>query len=340
LIPRSAVDRAAYISTLIRDRTGRILFLGDDDLVSPLVAAWHPSVDVQVLDIDSAVLERAKAVARALGASVGIQHVDLTKPTVDDPASADIVVADPFPSRDGSFEGAFWSRAAEFLCVGGTLVTTVAPSHKPRDFALGALASLKSCGFCLVELLSDVGAYETFAFEFTPYEQRILDALGLTSTVAHTKSLLAAEFLGKHMVTRVAEPLVDFERWSSAALSHYLTVQAGSGEQASIVASRGPVRSASNGSTKKRESGMKVEAIFPIELRDHAQGRVPASPEAAIAECILAVRECFGVETTETEAQELMRLTTSADLASSDDLAQLGLMIRAIESWERWRFDE
>jgi hypothetical protein len=309
LVPASAMDRAAYVLSLT-DRLSpgaTVAFLGDDDLVSPLMAAAGNGARVLVVDIDRAVIDCVRRVAADLGAELSARQADLSAdPSTADPSTADpstgsptgltadLVVCDPFPSGDGSFESLFWVEGVKMLRPGGLLVSTVAPSHKPERYARGALSRLESLDLQLIDLKADFGRYEVFDFELVAVERAFLAELGLVATISHTKSMLTARYLGN--ATLDAGPPVDFARWSAAASAHYLTAQAGRRRQLDLTRRRGP----------SPPAGEPPAGPTPSEP-------TPAEPGAPT---------------------ERAGLTDLTDAAGWLDLAR-----RAIESWERWRLD-
>jgi hypothetical protein len=243
LTPKSALDRAAYILAFAATIPGpaRYVFLGDDDFVSPLVAAADANGNVLTVDIDQAIIEGVNRVAAALHAELTTLHQDVSAGGgAPSDCEATAVICDPFPSADGSFERMFWLRAADCLCPNGILITTVAPSHKPEGYSDGALSLLRQLGFQLIDLRANFGQYEVFDFEFAVAERNLMRDLGLQSGVSHTKGLLAARFLGRSPAAPV--PQFDFSSWTEAAKSHYLTKQAGVAEQQRIIHERGTGR--------------------------------------------------------------------------------------------------
>lgn len=323
LVPRSAIDRAEYVLHLAErcPPGGGVVFLGDDDLVSPLVAVACER-PIVVFDIDLAVVERAQDVARALGGQIRAYHSDLSNeiPELDD--RTDIVVCDPFPSGDGSFEAMFWRVAAALLNSEGILVTTVAPSHKPEIYARGALRMLDLAGFTLLDLHANFGRYELFEFELVDLERHLLRRLRLNSTIAHTKSLLAARYDG---AGALSAPPLDFAQWTRAAYSHYLTGQAGSFEQIQLARQRGL---ADLDTPSAPVDTLRPELLLPATLRSDASN----DPHLW--------RSQLGLPITELELVELASLATTPRRTLSDDSGWLALMARAVESWERWRLDE
>jgi hypothetical protein len=238
LLPRSALDRAAYVLAFagVAPRPARYIFLGDDDLVSPLVAAADVG-SVLTIDIDRAVVDGVKQVAAVLRAELTTLHEDVSANGTLSECNATVVICDPFPSADGSFERMFWLRAASCLCLNGILITTVAPSHKPEEYASGALSALRELGFQLLDLRPNFGQYEVFDFEFVAAERMLMRDLGLRAGVSHTKSLLAARLVGRPSAAHSQQ--LDFRRWTEATKRHYLTQQAGLAEQQHIIQERG-----------------------------------------------------------------------------------------------------
>jgi len=331
LVPESAVERCLYILNWLNQPEGTIVFLGDDDLVSPIVASAAPGWTVHVVDIDNGVLEAAQRTAEGLGTRVLIHHGDLSQIVLDLESSCDVAVSDPFPSGDGSFEGVFWSHVARILRPGGVSVTTLSPSHKPLSFAAGALQSQQSLGLCLMDLRADFGRYEAFEFEYTPFEQSMLKSHGLVSTIAFTKSLMAARKLLPQKDS-ASKTQFDFSTWSAATLGHYLTQQAGVEKQRSIAQERG--FGLPDGSAVPPKQGLKVELLLPPALRQDV------SRAGNTLQTWTSVLGSLGASPSEMEVREIVRLSVSADVQPEGPLAQLGLAIRALESWERWRLDQ
>lgn len=340
LLPTSAVNRAYYILNQMRKTEGVITFLGDDDLVSPLVSAFAPHWDVHVVDIDAEILSRASSIAAQLDTQVQLHHSDLASAAADSPLKSDIAVGDPFPSGDGSFEEVFWGVAARILQPQGTLVTTIAPSHKPLSYSLGALKKLQNLGFCLKDLRENFGEYEVFDFEFLPYEKRILDTWALESHVSHTKSLLSAHYVPESNQTGEGQsPSFAYQHWMWSAAAHYLTLQAGQDDQIQIANSRGVASIKEQDSKNVREAeGLSISVMIPQPLREKLRS-LSGSPSDLVADCVRVLEEHFHVRPTDAEIAELIRISNSASLTTDGQLAQLGLSIRAIESWERWRLD-
>jgi predicted methyltransferase len=335
LIPRSAIDRARYILSWLKHQTDRITFLGDDDLVSPIVAALAPSATVQVIDIDSAVLQAAQKTALELGAAVNVEHSDLSRASLEDASKSDIVVSDPFPSADGSFESVFWNYAAYILRVGGVSITTVAPSHKPIGFDGSAVQQQRALGLCVIDLQADFGVYESFDFEFTAFEKAIFSRNGLRSTVGQTKSISTAQKVEDREVEWDTIASLDFDKWTVAATNHYLTIQAGVNEQVRLAAERGLQPTLIK---NLPTHGLRTELIVPSTLRQ----RIPRNSDVSREEKVSAwssVLEEMKVAASSEELNELINLAAIGKIQSDGPLSSLGLAIRAIESWERKRLD-
>jgi hypothetical protein len=343
LVPSSAAERAAYILRWLPPQSGTVVFLGEDDLVSPLVAASCPQLNVHVYDIDAAVLETAERVSGGLGAKLQTHQADLSKAVLEHAEQADVVVSDPFPTGDGSFEAMFWSQVARILKPRGISITTIAPSHKPIGFDRAALVRQQELGLALIDLQADLGRYETFPFELSEYERQVLQRLGLKSTVSMTKSLMAA--------VKVAPPIVgngkvgpdfDFAAWSSATADHYLTHQAGKAEQQDLAANRGAASTAetSGDRSEKKKSGMRADLVLPDSARATLHQMLSsAGSDDQIRQSWRGAFSEASIPILDEELHELIRLSKSAEVSQAGALAELGLMVRAIESWERKRMD-
>jgi len=334
LVPQSVIDRCNYILRWVDRPVGSIVFFGDDDLVSPLFAAVAGGWSVHVADIDQGVLDTAQRVAKELGTTITVHHADISQITAAWTDSYDIVVSDPFPSGDGSFEAMFWARAARVLRPGGISVTTIAPSHKPVGYDRQALSRQAEIGLLLIDLQADFGSFD---FEFTPFEKRIMNENRLASSISQTKSIMAAR---KPRSWQPCKPDgsndFDFKKWSAATLNHYLTVQAGVDEQQRLAAARGVGAPVVTGDAAPQ--GLRVDLIVPAELRSQIalESGDPTADGARAWEAVLAR---VGAVSTADERRELVRLASIADVQSDGPLTELGLAIRAIESWERWRLD-
>jgi hypothetical protein len=335
LIPRSAIDRADYILSWLEHPTDTITFLGDDDLVSPLVAALAPASTVKVIDIDSAVLEVVQETSRKLGAAVDVRHSDLSRARLEDTSKSSVVISDPWPSADGSFESVFWNYAACVLKTGGVSITTVAPSHKPIGYDGSAVQQQRSLGLCVIDLQADFGVYESFEFEFTEFEKDFLARNHLHSSVAQTKSISTAQKIADIKVESPVAPALDFDKWTSAATAHYLTIQAGVEEQVRLATERGLGPASSKAPSSP---GLRTELIVPPHLRQ----KIPRNSHGSREEKLHAwstVLEELDIDASGDELNELVDLSITGRIQSDGPLSQLGLGIRAIESWERQRLD-
>lgn len=338
LVPESAIERSLYIISQLKANFGKVAFLGDDDLTSPIFAALVPGWETHVADIDKGVLEEAELVSKELDSKVYTHQVDLSQNSFSSPGSFDIAVCDPFPSGDGNFEAMFWHSTTQLLRPGGILITTVAPSHKPISYSSGALSQLNRLGFYLLDLQADYGRYEVFDFEFIPFEKNVISRLGLHSSISQTKSILTAVYRPSNEEYETVD--FNFVRWSKAATMHYLTVQAGISKQLEISQSRGLKGLADETQKEALQGGLKVKSILPSDLRKADVFTPHLDSSHIVSVCLDLLSEHYGVEATDKESEELYRLAKSSTLSSENELAQLGLAIRAIESWERWQFDE
>lgn len=337
LTPESSVERAQYILGWLPRITGQVFFLGDDDLVAPLVAALAPGWTVHIADIDSAVLDTAQGIAASEGAHVVTHHVDLSQVALEFAGSCDLVVCDPNPSADGASEGVFWSQAAALLRSGGTLITTSAPSHKPIHYSAGALRALAERDLHLLDLRTDFGRYELFEFDLVAAERKMLASHGFQCRIHHTKSLLAAQ-RGGEPAASVPTPF-DFEAWTRGASTHYLTVQAGRRDQEQIARRRGPA--ASSHSDGKADAplrgGLRIDLITsdlePLVTRIK-QGTEPAT----LVDSALRILSGLGADPSTEETVELLRLVNDPQIPEDGPLARLGLAVRAVDSWERRLF--
>jgi len=328
----SAIERACYVLQWLPRKRGRIVFLGDDDAVSPLVAAAAPAYEVEVLDIDRGVLVHVDNAARAIGATLTTINADVSHARNELRRGAEMVICDPCPTSDGSFEAMFWSEASALLQPRGLLVTTFAPSHKPLAFSFGALSQLSRTGFSLRDSRPDFGKYEVFPFEFLPAERTLLQRFHWTSQISQTKSLCAAE---KTSDSATATPF-DFQQWMNEIGGHYLTTQAGIMDQHALLAQRGagPIASPL---PRPLCRGLRVDAILPVPRRLHRQSSAIAlSVDPAMH--TLSELSRLGVHPKPEEVAEIHRLSKSSAIVPSGPLAWLGLAVRAIESWERCQY--
>lgn len=220
LVTASALERASYVIGNLSPASRRIIFLGDDDQVSPLVAALASRHEVIVCDIDPMVLTEAEATADALSAQLTTCAIDLSSPGAAGELAADMVVADPFPSGDGSFERFFWQAAREALSAGGLLISTSAPSHKPRRYAKAAWDVLTELGFRRLGVVDDHCRYEVFSFELAKLERDFLAQLEQKPTIFHTKDTFVAERLPADLPAD--PPQFAYADWQAATAEHYL----------------------------------------------------------------------------------------------------------------------
>lgn len=346
LTPNSAVERAAYIVRKCRSETPTIVFLGDDDLVSPIVAAALPRALIHVFDIDAAVLEKATDTASALGASLQTDHADLSKAVLTLKGRADVTVSDPFPSGDGSFEMMFWGQVAHILKIGGISISTIGASHKPVGFDAAALRVQQSLGLALLDLRDSFGRYETFPFEFSTWEENYMKSRQLLSRVSQTKSLMTSQKLTEAVAHEASAPF-DFDEWSAATESHYLTIQAGTDAQKTLASERGTAavaRAEFDHERHEKDQGFDTMALFHllspdqtvwsqesgVELLSHSQAKTPT---ALVKELIRQ----FALPVSDAEVTELERLSASATVSTDYSLAEIGLAVRALESWERMK---
>ncbi len=298
-----------------------------------------PDCTIHVIDIDKTVLEQVERVALLLRANLVIKHVDLSQASTEYQRNCDIVISDPFPSGDGSFEAMFWGYAAKILRSGGLSITTVAPSHKPSAYAMGALNQLNLLGFCVIDLQANYGRYEVFDFEYALFELDALARMGLQSNVSHTKSLLTGKYVpSKSANIGDSQPDFNFEDWTEAAATHYLTIQAGVDKQVRIANERGVHKGEINLYASNR--GLRIDLIIPEELREKAPKMDLANPAETVQSYVAILKRELSIEVSKEEIEELIRLSSTSEICQQGSLAQLGLAIRAIESWERWRFDE
>lgn len=329
LVPHSAVMRAEYIVKQADSYHGKITFLGDDDLVSPLVAHKLPHWDVKVIDIDKDVLEQVSTTAQELNCTIHTKQVDVSQETLEF-TDIDIVVCDPFPSGDGSFEAMFWLSSWDILKVKGKLITTVAPSHKPLEYSAGAIQQLKKTGFLITDLQADYGHYEVFPFEFTPIEQSIIQNYGFHPRIAHTKSLITAVKLPS--TARNTISAFDFVKWNEAARKHYLTIQAGVEQQVNIVKTRGlaPHQQLDNTMVNTKENRA-LELLLPKRYRKEARNLTLQEITQLLSKSMNSNLSSADIE--------LLNLVYSEPQTNTPSINQLRLYLRALESWERWKLD-
>ena len=334
LTPESAVERAHYILSWLPQTRGRAVFLGDDDMVSPLLAALAPGWIVHVADIDRAVLEGVRRVAESLGARITTHHADLSQVPLELTNRCDIVVSDPNPSADGSSESVFWSQAAMLLPPGAISITTSSPSHKPVHYGAGALRELARRDFHILDLRTDYGRYELFDFDLLPAERKMLDAHRLRCHIHHTKSLTAA-LRGTQNAAPVPSEF-DFDRWSRAARNHYLTLQADAEEQEQIVRRRGAATlpHASNELSASVRRGFRLDLVA-VELTPVMLEMANGTEAVRVEDAATRILRSMGADPERQEVLELLRLSIGGEITGSGPLAPLGLAFRALDSWER-----
>jgi hypothetical protein len=177
------------------------------------------------------------------------------------------------------------------------------------------------------------GRYEVFDFELTRFEDGIVRTLEHRPSVSQTKSLFASIKL-EPPAPELAKEIerFDFGQWSGALAGHYLTQQAGEDEQQALAQARGAQASTVKPTVRP---GMRIEALAPPDLSLQS-GATPQSRAKSVANA-LAER---GADVTQTEIDEFARLANKAEIADSGHLGELGLCIRAVESWTRVRVDQ
>jgi hypothetical protein len=330
----SAADRANYVARFCVRRTGRIVLFGDDDLVSPLLAAKLPDWHVTAIDIDADVLQRIDSVAKQLGSTVDTIHADLaTWRLIGEPP--DIVVCDPFPTKDGSFERIFWVPAASILRAGGMLVSTSLPSHKPTNYSADIAGLLRRLDFSIVDQRMSGGTYEVYDFDLLPQERAILQRLKLHCTVHHTKALFAAEKLTDRAPPsdlRVEEDVM--KQWMRRFSGHYLTVAAGKDVQAQLSIRRSPQSSGKVEGTAAgthAPSGMDVSLLLPSQFEARTAGIQCALDIEALFE-MLELKTRLRVEANERALLLQLHMGTF-DPESLDE--PLALVVRSLDSWTR-----
>jgi len=172
-----------------------------------------------------------------------------------------------------------------------------------------------------------------------PFEKQLFSEFGLLGTVSHTKSLLAAEYAPSEN-GHISTPDFDFSKWIRGARTHYLTIQAGADSQLQIATERGLQEENTDIRQITPMRGMQVDTIFPVNLRKNLLGTVGYTSEDIVHSWSAILLQHLGVEIDKDELEELARLALTPEIRMEGHLAQLGLAIRAIESWERWRLDE
>ncbi|MCK6681150.1 MAG: bis-aminopropyl spermidine synthase family protein [Thermoanaerobaculia bacterium] len=224
ITPRSALARAEAISR----NTGSsrsVIFLGDDDLVSPILSFLRPDLRVTVLDIDANVLNALKASRRP---SLEIVACDLRNgiPAVLR-GRFDLFVADPFPSSDGSFELMFVAAGTQALSRSGARLglVSLAPTHKTNAFGQRQVQLVQTSGARLLLWDTATAEYELIPGEWSPLEETTLATLDpRQSSFSHAKTLA---------LFRWDEPSLDpprgtpIDAWVECILAHDLTWRLG-----------------------------------------------------------------------------------------------------------------
>jgi hypothetical protein len=123
VIPECGVVRCVELTRRV-GRRRRVLCIGDDDLLSPVLARMGHQVTV--VDVDGLLIEFLGRAALHEGVKLDVRALDVLAPFPEDLCSAfDVVLTDPM-----SFEScleAFLSRAAVAVRPGGTVFTCVHP---------------------------------------------------------------------------------------------------------------------------------------------------------------------------------------------------------------------
>jgi hypothetical protein len=322
LIPNSAIERGEFIIKSTSSDEGVIVFLGDDDLVSPYVAKKLKGWKVIVVDIDISVLKEAENIAEKLNANIYTIHADLCQTDIKSIGNADVVVCDPFPSKDGSFEGFFWAKCSDILVENGILITTISPSHKPRTYSYGAQVELLNQGYIIEQLNDSFGKYEVFPFEFTDTEVLFIELNKLKSTVSHTKSILSARYYPN--LRNKTVPNFDFKSWVESTESNYLLKQAGLEKQRELSALRGI--SNSEETFPEPNIGFDISYLIPHLMREK---------HLEVVDTIKAINDyvnSLGLTVLPGEIEELYRLNKSNTFEPCEENI-IALIVRALESW-------
>ncbi|MGH8545677.1 MAG: bis-aminopropyl spermidine synthase family protein [Gammaproteobacteria bacterium] len=336
LVPEAAWRRAHRTRAEMVSPAGRVLFIGDDDLVSPVLAALSPGWSVEVVDIDGAVLDRVAEVATGLDTTVTCLHGSVESLPADVRGPYDVVITDPFPSGDGSFEREFWWSATTVLRPGGSLVTTVAPSHKPLAFSRGALRAMDALGFVLRAMLDGHELYEVFEFELTDLERQIIRAHSISTTISHTKTLAIANYCpGANVQQRTP---FDYAAWQTQLEHHYLTIQAGLDEQRALSRARLPEIPPYQAPTDAGP-GMGPELLWPSGEREALRAEIGPLTGETMQSWRTAIADRTMVELTDNDMYAIRTYTqTSRFDLDNPEVVRVALALRSIESWDRWRF--
>jgi len=171
----------------------RVALLGDDDLTSIGISLLGRPAKLTVLDIDERLLNFTAEVSRTLDLDIEVQRYDCADPVPSTQArSYDLVICDPYPTYDGSFESFFWSRAHTLLDPKGdsTVYSFVGPSHKPPAFTRTALKTIHQAGATVLEMRPGFNAYVVIDGELTATEDRASSGLNWAPKLSHTKDLV------------------------------------------------------------------------------------------------------------------------------------------------------
>jgi len=93
---KTVFDRVQLFSDLIKDKSSRFLFIGDDDFTSLMVAALLCPDEITVLDIDLGILNIISETASRHNLNISVCHYDVRNPLPEDLFGRfDIVFTDP-----------------------------------------------------------------------------------------------------------------------------------------------------------------------------------------------------------------------------------------------------
>lgn len=321
----SALHRAALVveaARRVESDPVRVIFVGDDDLVSPLVAAQlGRRAEIVVVEVDGTVLADVDRVGVALGqCEIVAVHSDVEDYRSE--SHAHVVVADPFPTYDGSFEAVFWSRARNLLTPGGVLVSTMDPSHKPPGYSAHAAMKLSRLGFDLVEWHPASARYESFDFDLTAWEASLLDGFAASSSLSHTKATFVAR-AGRPPAQSAASN-GRLGAWGATWSTGYLAAQSAL-DSVGIIETRAPsARCAANSPVSTRQP--EGFAVAQLVTMDSGQRTVNAAIEAFAAR---------GASLTPEDRVMLRGLERDQGFAFGDATATLPSLVRVIHSWAR-----
>lgn len=167
--PATVLRRLAFLVKYRLATKRRLLFLGDDDFVSVLVARYLDPEEVSVLDIDQRVLRTLQRLARDRNATLHVHRYDVAYPL---PGAFreqfDVCITDP-PYTVAGFT-TFLSRAMTCLRPGPD--THVIAALSPDDLSTSAwvecLDTARRLGLHRKQLLHDFNEYDLRA---RPWEQ-------------------------------------------------------------------------------------------------------------------------------------------------------------------------